>query len=402
MKQLPAIAQTFILTSFSVLSLLAAPAQAASFRGLGFLDSDNQYRSSEANGVSADGSVVVGRSSNSNGSEAFRWTQETGMVGLGFLDSNDQYSDAQGVSADGSILVGSSFKVNGYGEAFRWTQESGMVGLGFLPGYNPNSFATGVSADGSVVVGGSNNVNRIEAFRWTQAEGMFSLGSLADDDFLITAYGVSADGSIVVGDSVRSGISSDGLQEAFRWTQSVGMVGLDSLPGGASSSRASAVSADGSVIVGSSASVNGYEASLWTQSDGMIALGSYGSYGNAEGVSANGSVVVGYSSDSNQSGVFRWTQQTGMVSLKETLIGEGLDLSGWSLTSANAISADGFTIVGNGINPSGQNEAWVANLSPEAVPEPLTILGAMTAAAFGTAFKRQLGQNQSEEKDPDA
>jgi uncharacterized membrane protein len=121
-------------------------------------------------------------------------------------------------------------------------------------------------------------------------------------------------------------------------------------------------------------------------------------YSEAKGVSADGSVIVGAS----EGGAFRWTQETGMVSLKETLIGKGLDVSGWQLDYATAISADGFTIVGGGINPAGQSEAWVANLSPEAVPEPLMILGAMTAAAFGTAFKRQLGQNQSEEKDPDA
>ena len=72
MKQFPAIAQTFILTGFSVLSLFAAPAQAASFKGLGY---------AFPKGISADGSVVVGQSRD----QAFRWTQATGMVGLGDL-----------------------------------------------------------------------------------------------------------------------------------------------------------------------------------------------------------------------------------------------------------------------------------------------------------------------------
>ena len=90
-----------------------------------------------------------------------------------------------------------------------------------------------------------------------------------------------------------------------------------------------------------------------------------------------------------------------MVSLKETLIGAGLDVSGWSLTSANALSADGFTIVGNGIK-SGQSEAWVANLSPEPVPEPLTILGSMAAIGFAASFERKFNKNKSDEKDPDA
>ena len=37
--------------------------------------------------------------------------------------------------------------------------------------------------------------------------------------------------------------------------------------------------------------------------------------------------------------------------------------------------------------------------SPAAVPEPLTILGAMTAAGFGAGFKRKLAKNQKDEKD---
>ena len=118
MKQFSAIAQTLALTSFSALSLLAAPAQAASFRGLGSLSSTS---------ISADGSVIVGNS----GSQAFRWTQEDGMIGLGSLGGT--FSTADGVSADGSVVVGYSNHPNGYQiEAFRWTQVDGMLGLGFF------------------------------------------------------------------------------------------------------------------------------------------------------------------------------------------------------------------------------------------------------------------------------
>ena len=59
------------------------PAQAASFQGLG--DLPGGVFSSSAGGVSADGSVVVGSGTSANGYEAFRWTQATGMVGLGDL-----------------------------------------------------------------------------------------------------------------------------------------------------------------------------------------------------------------------------------------------------------------------------------------------------------------------------
>ena len=37
-------------------------------------------------------------------------------------------------------------------------------------------------------------------------------------------------------------------------------------------------------------------------------------------------------------------------------------LAGWTLTYARGISADGRTIVGDGMNPCGQPEAWIAHL----------------------------------------
>jgi probable HAF family extracellular repeat protein len=391
MKKISAIAQTFIFTSFSALSLLAiAPVQAASFAGLG-----GPYSPS---GVSADGSVIVGYYHSAYVTEAFRWTQETGMVGLGFLAEDDQYSQATDVSADGSVVVGTNTKTPGFRHSpFRWTQETGMVDLGSYPDgwFGWYDLANGVSADGSVIVGRVDGLTN-QAFRWTQSSGVVGLGDLAGGSFDSSATDVSADGSVIVG----YGNSVNG-REAFRWTQETGMVGLGTVPSGGSIGSFLGISADSSVIVGYDYSANGTEAFRWTQETGMVGLGTlpdgdpnYG--GQYISTSANGSIIVGASTNK----AFHWTQKTGMVSLKETLIGAGLDVSGWSLTSANAISADGFTIVGNGINPSGQSEAWVANLEP--IPEPLTILGSIAAIAFAAGFERKFGKNKSDEKDPEA
>ena len=391
MQQLSTITKTLVLTGFSSLSLWTAPAQAASFSGLGWL-SNTSY--SNANAISADGSVVVGNSGDTNGIKLFRWTKETGMVGLG---SNNQYGSATGVSADGSVVVGAV--ESSQGGAFRWTKETGMISLG---GNTIN--ATGVSADGFVVVGTvkadfSNPKDQSEAFLWTQANGIVPLGSLdncGNEGCFSGATAVSADGSVVVGNS-----ASSSTLEGFRWTQSTGM---QSLSGGVPyRGRANGVSADGSIIVGVD-STRGYEAFRWTQSTGMVLLDDQNGriYSEAKAVSADGSIIVGESLFVNRPDAFLWTQKTGMVSLKETLIGEGLDVSGWTLNSATAISADGFTIVGNGTNPSGQYEAWVANLSPEPVPEPLTILGSMAAIAFAASFERKFSKKKPEEKDPDA
>ena len=273
-----------------------------------------------ANGVSADGSVVVGESHIPDGFRAFRWT-DAGMVSIGTLSSGSD-SMANGVSADGSVVVGWSNN-----RAFRWTDE-GMVSLGVLSG-GTSSHAFSVSADGSVVVGESHIAVGKRAFRWTD-EGMVSLGVLSGGN-VSRARGVNADGSVVVGESN----SSDGYR-AFRWTNE-GMVSLGVLSGG-TSSHARGVSADGTVVIGYSDSADGERGFRWTDS-GMVSLGtlSGGSNSRAYGLNADGSVVVGGSDSADGERAFRWTD-SGMVSLGT--------LSGGSNSRAYGVSADGSVVVG--------------------------------------------------------
>lgn len=324
------------------------------YQGLGHLH--NTIRESKAYGVSADGSVVVGYSSSGQGTfEAFRWTEAGGMLGLG-----GSRSRAHDVSADGSVVVGYSGS-DSDPQAFRWTETVGMVNL-----VNSKSRAYGVSADGSVVVGERASGSDYEAFRWTEVGGMVGLGFLPGNPPELSpfsyAWGASADGSVVVGGS-SSGLSRI---EAFRWTQAGGTVGLGDLPGGSFNSGARAVSADGSVVVGYGRSDSGPEAFRWTEARGMVGLGdlpggSFESYG--WDVSADGSVVVGWGTTDIGSEAFIWDAEHGMRNLKDVLTTGGLDLTGWTLAQAWGISADGFTIVGFGINPAGQTEAWRATLS---------------------------------------
>ena len=51
-----------------------------------------------------------------------------------------------------------------------------------------------------------------------------------------------------------------------------------------------------------------------------------------------------------------------MRDLMDVLTGLGVNLNGWILTEARAISADGTTIVGTGTDPAGQTEAWIATI----------------------------------------
>ncbi len=367
-----------VMVPLLAIRLTAASASETSFQGLGDLPGGSFY--SRPFDVSSNGSVVVGFSisASSDPFEAFHWTEAGGMVGLGSLPGGDFHSVARGVSADGTVVVGysSSELSQPDDEAFRWTEAGGMVGLGGLPGGDFRSYAMGTSANGTVVVGygfveGGETWWSPEAFRWTEAGGMVGLGSLPGGHFPLAskAFDVSADGAVVVGES--SSESSGDYNEAFRWTQADGMVGLGDLPGGDFHSSARSVSADGSLIVGDGniTPVNPAEAFRWTQAGGMAGLGDLpgGSFwSDATGISADGSVVVGRSISANGWEAFIWTEETGLVSLRDLLVQSYcLDLSGWTLRNAWDVSPDGRMIVGDGTNPSGQTEAWIVALCPD-------------------------------------
>jgi hypothetical protein len=75
------------------------------------------------------------------------------------------------------------------------------------------------------------------------------------------------------------------------------------------------------------------------------------------------------------------------------------DLTGWTLTHTWDISADGRWVVGDGINPNGQTEAWLANIAP--IPEPSSValagLGMAALAGYGWRRRREAGGNRREE-----
>lgn len=110
---------------------------------------------SDATGISGDGTIAVGTAQTASAVNAFRWTQATGMVALGSLPGGLDISYARGISRDGTTIVGDAHSSNGT-EAFRWTEQTGMQGLGFLPG-GTLSKALAISANGAIIVGSANS-----------------------------------------------------------------------------------------------------------------------------------------------------------------------------------------------------------------------------------------------------
>ncbi|HEX5065122.1 MAG TPA: PEP-CTERM sorting domain-containing protein [Myxococcota bacterium] len=168
------------------------------------------FTSTNAYGISGDGTIVVGTSSQTLGWEAFRWTQADGMVGLGDLPGGAFASSASDASQDGTTIVGSGTSASGL-EAFVW-RNGLMTGIGDLPGGSFESIAHGVSGDGAVVVGSGSKLDgsgpaSIEAAFVHDAQGMHDLEALLVDGYgldlegaqLRVASDVSADGNVIVG-----------------------------------------------------------------------------------------------------------------------------------------------------------------------------------------------------------
>ena len=310
---------------------------------------------SAALGVSSDGSVVVGHGLGVNGQEASRWTAGTGMVDI----TPHGFGEATAASSDGSVVVG--FMHNfGVPFAFRWTTDSGFEDLGTLLSAGVGtSEASAVSADGNVVVGSSLHSSPIggviEAFRWTPTGGMVGLGGLAGGHgaFLSRATAVSADGSVIVG-YASGGVSG---QQLFRWTSTGGMQGVDNIV----NAQPTAVSGDGSVIVGQLQQADGlFYAFHWSVTSALEILpGLGGTLGElrsiATDVSNDGSVIVGraVSPEDNEAVIWRKVNGSWTVQTLEAAVGS----TNSRLITAEGISADGRTIVGNAATLFGVNRS---------------------------------------------
>jgi probable HAF family extracellular repeat protein len=190
--------------------------QATGMTSLGLPTGASAARAAE---TSADGSVIVGDFTlTTGGVGAWRWTEADGFTNLGNL-SFVQFTRAQGISGNGQVIIGNGFGASGF-EAFRWTAEGGLVGLGDLPGGSYSSWANGgVSYDGSIIVGGSQSSEYAsDAFIWDEVHGMRSLKNVLQNECgldlagwnLEEAQGLSDDGLTISGwgynpDGVRVG-----------------------------------------------------------------------------------------------------------------------------------------------------------------------------------------------------
>jgi uncharacterized membrane protein len=188
--------------------------------------------------ISTDGSIIVGTGrvpSDVTGfavNVGFRWSEADGsMKQLLPVEGAFTNSLTVGVSADGSVAVGKSFFVepnpNGFGTAFEQaTIWRGLVphSLGSVAGLG-GSTADATNRNGSMVVGsarlvaGNQSLSGARAFIWDDANGMRLLHEVLEDDFGLDLFGwtlyeatdITPDGQTILG----RGLNPDGVIEAY-------------------------------------------------------------------------------------------------------------------------------------------------------------------------------------------
>ena len=263
---------------------------------------------SQAYGMSDNGVVVGLAEDPTSNAIAFTWTAGAGMTRLP-VDRPTAFSRANGISADGDTIYGWNDQLDGYRRGVIWRQgqpmdlhNPGMYGDSFG---SPPGEAQAANTDGTVVVGGYWYDDQLlaEAWRWTPATGTQPIGII--------------------------------LPPAPAKKSSLSLAKLQAQPSPYANMR--------------------YRPYGFFFQPAAFALG----------VSADGNTIVGNTGDgADNPQAFIWTSADGMVLLSDYAAAHNIQIpDGFFLMSANAITPDGKTISGNGIDPTGSFVVpWVMDL----------------------------------------
>jgi uncharacterized membrane protein len=348
------------------LTLVNVDDEIVRFDALGDLPGGEQ--ASHLAALSAAGDVAVGWSSGANGDEAVRWSQDTGLIGLGGPSSR-----AGAVSPNGRIIAGSIDEPSYEGgrAGARWTDGAPYELLEGprIPGNGPVSMmfvdGTAVRDDGHVygtcIQYGAYGeplacafaaIGSVETFLLghvyaADAAGNFAGTRQAERHAPYQSTATYNGAALPYPDGVVCSQMTGGCLAEARDFASGGplIVGTAHVPASA---------ADPATLIDTAFTFNGQEgvaASLPDLPGGAQASGAYA-------VSANGRVIAGFASDSAGQQAVVWLARTPSL-LADLLRDAGGTLpAGFQLLDVRAISADGRTFAGNGTNADGAPEAF--------------------------------------------
>ena len=306
------------------------------------------------------------------------------VVGVGFFQvPNLYYTEAAGasvigdgcsnglpsISGDGTTVLGCHVDVNGNENAAKWLGGTSWQDLGSEAGAVPCGTSLsgpfGVNQDGSLGVGllWRAQVCHANAGTWDLVNGgpAMVLPTLFEGP-ATRANAVNADGSVIVGWQDQL----NGERSAAKWVNRVPELILTSE--GNLNGEAHAVSADGNAIVGGGYNNFSRGAWIWRPATGVQLIGKQRTVGyTALDVSDDGKTAVGFTTEGDQgrhNRAFLWRDGKGIILLTKFLADHGIVVpEGWNLNVASLISADGTTIYGWGFNPDGLVEMFKVDLN---------------------------------------
>jgi len=303
--------------------------------------------------------------------------------GLG-IGSQARFSD------DGIFLSGTSMGSNG-AELSRYNQTTQQWTLLGSLGFAVDSTVSGgfnISGDGNTVVGLSwadtaGGHAYAHAVAWNPAEGLIDLGSLNDSSFRSTrANAVSGNGSIVVGWQ-----DFNGPWKSAVWRKNPGggyypnEYLLIDTTGSATDEynqlgECSCISTDGNWIGGYGDYANNGEPWIWSRSTGVINLGMLpnATAGYVGGINADGTMAVGWFDGlffGDPQVPFIWTSANGLKNLNDYIHNDlGLSTGPNVVYAAYCLSSNGQYIAGYGVDTvSFTYMAYRVNAIPSGVNE---------------------------------
>ena len=317
---------------------------------------------SQGLGVSPAG-IAVGRSIRNDGSHAFTWTLQGGIVGLPDL-AGRSYCVSNSANDNGIVVGTGATTVFGSGRLpVIW--QNGVVSQLPLPVGQTLGDANSVNAS-TVAVGSVNAGSDQRGVIYNGGSATIITQTTTNGSFFLTAFGINDSGRIV-GQGIDPQNAARNVGIVYDIGQSMAFE-VGALPGH-NGALAFGVSNSGYVVGSSMQNQGSGLPFIWSEANGMIAipLAPDTSLGQAEGVNSSGWVV---GTDGGAFAVPFLYDGTNTYRLQDLIPGNsGWDLSMNTSSSAEAISENNI-IVGTGVHDGATHAYAMVPVAPTPTPTP--------------------------------
>ena len=343
-----------------IIPATSAPVPQYQIFDIGVVDVGDTF--SQGFGVSRAG-IAVGRSIRNDGSHAFSWTLNGGIVGLPDL-AGRSYCVSNSANDSGDVVGTAATTVFGSGRLpVIW--QNGVVSQLPLPVGQTLGDANSVNASG-VAVGSVNAGSDQRGVIYSGGSATIITQTTADGSYFLTAFSINDSGRIV-GQGIDPAHAARNVGIVYDIGQNMAF-DVGALPG-ANGALAFGVSNNGYVVGSSMFNQGSGMPFIWSDQNGIVAipLASGTSLGQAQGVNSSGWVV---GTDGGAFAVPFLYDGTNTYRLQDLIPGN----SGWDLSMNTSSSAMGISenniIAGTGVH-NGETHAYaMVPATPTPSPTP--------------------------------